>query len=352
MKNIHGLRFLKNYAYNHVVNSVKRPTYAYIAITSLCNSQCKYCDMWKNKGENEPTTEEWKIIINDLAEIGVVTLTLSGGEPFIRKELFELAFHAKSCDIFTMVVTNMSLFKKNHIKPIAENFDFFGVSIDTTRPEVYKEIRGIDCLERIKQNIHKLMDGLGKLKAQTEVCAMVTISNKNAYEIHEIIHMVFDELKMDTITFNLIDPNGGSNAKEFIPTHEQINYFKKVVVDHKSLYPISNSTRYLNQLGNFSYKCNPWKCVQIDHRGFLIVPCLFIDEKKINLRKQRLSEVWKSNHIQKIFSKYSNCKMCNLGCVAESAWSTYDLNFVINDSFRGIIIPTIKRIRARNKGYL
>jgi len=44
--------------------------------------------------------------------------------------------------------------------------------------------------------------------------------------------------------------------------------------------------------------------------------------------------------------------MCNLGCVAESAWSTYDLNFVINDSFRGIIIPTIKRIRARNKGYL
>jgi len=329
MKKIHGLRFLKNYALNHIVNSVKRPTYAYIAITSLCNSRCKYCDEWKNKRKNEPTTEDWKIIINDLAKIGAVTLTFSGGEPFIRKDLFELASHAKSRDLVTMVVTNLSLFKKNHIEKIAEKFDFFGVSIDTTHPEMYKEIRGIDWLEQIKQNIHKLMDGLSKLKAQTEVCAMVTISNKNAYEIHEIIHMVFDDLKMDTISCNLIDPNGSSTAKEFIPTHEQINYFKKVVLE---------------------YKCNPWKSVQISHRGFLIVPCLFLDENKINLRKQRLSDVWKSKHIQKIYSQYNNCKMCNLGCVAESAWSTYDFNFVINDSLCGVIIPTIKRIRARNKG--
>ena len=350
MKNIQGLRFLKNYAINHIVNSIKRPTYAYIAITSLCNSQCKYCDMWKNKRENEPTTADWKIIINDLAEIGVVTLTFSGGEPFICKELFELASHAKSHDLVTMVVTNMSLFKKNHIEKIAENFDFFGVSIDTIHPEVYKEIRGMDWLEQIKQNIHNLMDGLCKLKAQTEVCAFVTLGNKNAYEIHDIIHMVFDDLKMDTISFNLIDPNGGSTAKEFIPTHEQINYFKKVVLDHKSLYPISNSTKYLNQLGNFDYKCNPWKSVQIDYRGFLRVPCLFLDGTKINLQKQRLSDVWRLKHIQNIYSQYNNCKMCNLGCVAESSWSTYDFNFIINDSFRGIIIPTIKRIRERNEG--
>jgi len=162
--------------------------------------------------------------------------------------------------------------------------------------------------------------------------------------------MVFDELNMDTISFNLIDPNGGLTAKEFTPTHEQINYFKKVVLDHKSLYPISNSTQCLNQIGNFDYKCNPWKSVQMDHRGFLIVPCLFLDKNKINLQKQRLSNVWKSKHIQNIYSQYNNCKMCNLGCVAESAWATYDFNFIINDSFRGIIIPTIKRIRARNKG--
>jgi MoaA/NifB/PqqE/SkfB family radical SAM enzyme len=249
-----------------------------------------------------------------------------------------------------MVITNMSLFKKNHIEKIAENFDFFGVSIDTTRPDIYEEVRGMDWLEQIKKNIHKLMSGLIKLKAQTEVCAFVTIGNKNANEIHDIIHMVFDDLKMDSISFNLIDPNGGLSAREFIPTHDQINYFKKVVLDHKSLYPISNSIQYLKQLGDFNYRCNPWKSVQINHRGFLVVPCLFLDENKINLQKQRLSDVWKLKHIQNSYSQYNNCKTCNLGCVAESSWSTYDFNFIINDSFRGIIIPTIKRIRERNKG--
>jgi len=347
MKKSHGLKFIKNYIYNHIVNSVKRPTYAYLTITSLCNSRCKYCGMWKNKKENEPTTEEWKRIINDVAKIGAVTLTFSGGEPFLRSDLFELASYAKSQGLLTMVVTNLSLFNKDHVKKVAENFDFIGISLDTIHQEIYCEIRGKDWLKQIKQNIHLLMDGLSTLKAETEVSAVVTISNRNVDEIHELIHMVFDELNMDTITFNLLDPNGSPNAKEFIPTHEQLQYFKQVILDHKSLYPISNSTRYFNQLGHFDYKCNPWKSVQIDHKGFLITPCLFLNDHKINLREQRLSDVWKSKHIQKMYSQYNNCKMCNLGCVAESAWSTSDINFIINEGFLGIIIPTIKRKRIR-----
>ena len=226
--------------------------------------------------------------------------------------------------------------------------------MDTTRPEIYKEIRGVDWLERTKENVRKIMAGLSELKADTLVCGMVTISNRNAYEMHDLIHMIFDDLRMDAISFNLLDPNGGATAKEFMPTQKQINHAKKVILDHKSLYPIGNSTRLLSQLGNFDYRCNPWKCVQVNEKGFLVSPCLFFsvkpgifpDGRKINLCENRLSDVWRG--AQKIYSKYVNCKLCNLGCVAESAWSTYDLSFVINDSFRGTILPTIRRVKARN----
>jgi len=137
-------------------------------------------------------------------------------------------------------------------------------------------------------------------------------------------------------------------------TQEQINDVKKVILAHESLYPINNSMRFLKQLGNFDYRCNPWKCVQINEKGFLIVPCLFFsakpgifhDGRKINLRENKLLDVWRG--AQKIYSKYANCKLCNLGCVAESAWTTYDLNFVINDMFRSMILPTMKRVKARN----
>ena len=115
MKKTTGLKFLRNHVCNRVFNSTKRPTHAYITITSVCNSKCKYCDIWKNRAEGEPTTDEWKAIIDELAALGVVTLTYSGGEPLIRKDLFELASYAKSRGLITMVVTNLSLFKESHI---------------------------------------------------------------------------------------------------------------------------------------------------------------------------------------------------------------------------------------------
>jgi hypothetical protein len=168
--------------------------------------------------------------------------------------------------------------------------------------------------------------------------------------------MIFDDLGMDTISFNVLDPNGSPTAKELTPTPEQTAYVKTVISDHKSLYPISNSARFLEQLGNFDYHCNPWKCVQVNEKGFLLSPCLFIsakpdvfpDGRKTDLCKNRLSDVWREE--QKIYARYADCKLCNLGCVAESAWSTYDLPFVIHDSFFGMILPTMKRISKRNSG--
>ena len=121
----------------------------------------------------------------------------------------------------------------------------------------------------MKENVHTMMAGLAELKAEVNVCGMVTITNRNADEMHDLLHMIFDDLGMDTISFNILDPNGGATANELTPTPEQINYCKKVISDHKSSYPISNSTRFLSQSGNFDYRCNPWKSVQIDEKGFL-----------------------------------------------------------------------------------
>ncbi len=71
-------------------------------------------------------------IIDELVKLGIVTLTFSGGEPFIRKDLFELSLYAKSQGLITMVVTNLNLFKVDHREKIAEGFDFFGISIDSS----------------------------------------------------------------------------------------------------------------------------------------------------------------------------------------------------------------------------
>jgi MoaA/NifB/PqqE/SkfB family radical SAM enzyme len=352
MFDTNSLRFMYNHLQNRFLNSTKRPTYAYIIIETICNSKCNYCDMWGTKKGDQPNTEEWKGIIDDIRSVGVISLTFSGGEPFLNRDLFELAGYAKSKGLYTMVVTNMSLFNDDWIEKIAQNFDFFGISIDSTKPEIYQETRGVNWLEHTKQSVHKLMDGLASIKGSTAVCAMVTVSNRNAYEMHDILQMVFDDLNMDCISFNLLDPKGSTTAKDFIPTEDQIRYYRQTILENKKIYPILNSTRYLEQSGNYDYKCNPWKCVHINHEGTLIAPCTFMNEKRFNLRETRLLDVWNQKSTQEIYKHYDACRSCNLGCIAETAWSTYDLDFVIKENFMGMILPMWKRIGERNHSKL
>ncbi len=345
-----SLRFMYNHIQNRISDGSKRPTYAYITIESVCNSKCNYCNMWETKKGNQPNAEEWKMVIDDIRSIGAISLTFSGGEPFLNKDLFELAAYARSKGLYTMVVTNLSLFRDTWVEKISQSFDFFGISIDSTKPEVYQETRGVNWLEHNKQSIRKIMEGLANMKSSTAVCAMVTVSNRNAYEMHDLLHTIFDDLKMDCVSFNLLDPKGSPTAKNFVPTEDQIKFYKQTVLEHKTVYPILNSVRYFEQSGNYDYNCNPWKCIQINHEGTLLAPCLFISGKRFNLRETRLLDIWKQKSTQEVYKHYEACKLCNLGCVAEAAWSTYDLDFVINESLRGMIIPMRNRVTERNRG--
>ena len=82
----------------------------------------------------------------------------------------------------------------------------------------------------------------------------------------------------------------------------------------------------------------------------MLAPCLFINGKKFNLRETKLSEIWGQKDTQDVYKLYEACKLCKLGCVTEAAWSTYDLGFVINESFRDMILPLRKQIDERNHG--
>lgn len=328
----------------------KTPTYAYITLETVCNSRCNYCNMWETKRGDSPSTEQWKAILDDIWELGAVTVTFSGGEPFLNKDLFELAAYARAKGLVTMVVTNLSKFKPDWVEKIDASFDFFGTSIDSTKPEVYLATRGVDWLEKNKESVHTLMAGLAELRSKTVACAMVTVSNRNAYEIHEIQHMCFDELGMDAMSFNLLDPKGSPTARFFVPTPDQVQYYSQAVLDHKSVYPISNSRKYLLQAGRFEYACNPWKSIQIDDEGKLVAPCLFINGGKFDLKQTRLREVWRQATTQEIYEQYAQCKTCNLGCVVESSWATNDLGFTIQENLRGMVLPAMRRVRARNRG--
>ena len=81
------------------------PFSAQVDLTYRCNERCVHCYL-DHDDRGEMTTAEIKGILDQLAEAGVFFLTLSGGEPFMRKDFFEIVGHARSLLFNVKVKTN------------------------------------------------------------------------------------------------------------------------------------------------------------------------------------------------------------------------------------------------------
>ena len=74
-------------------------------LTYRCNERCRHCYL-SDDGGAELTTEEIKKVLDDLSDMGVFHLLFTGGEVFIRKDLFEILEHAYSRNFVVDIFTN------------------------------------------------------------------------------------------------------------------------------------------------------------------------------------------------------------------------------------------------------
>ena len=87
-------------------------------LTHRCPLQCPYCSnpLDLDRGGSELTTEEWKKVLSELAEIGVLQIHFSGGEPTARKDLVELVQHATDVGLYTNLITSAVLLTKEKLR--------------------------------------------------------------------------------------------------------------------------------------------------------------------------------------------------------------------------------------------
>jgi len=102
-------------------------------MTRRCNLHCIHCysDSDDKIYKGELTTEQSRKFIEDLSEFKIPVLLFSGGEPLIRKDLFELGEYAKKLGIRIVISTNGTLINADNAKTIREvGFDYVGISLD------------------------------------------------------------------------------------------------------------------------------------------------------------------------------------------------------------------------------
>lgn len=77
-------------------------------LTHVCPLACPYCSnpMELTKRSNELDTDTWARVFNEAADLGILQLHLSGGEPASRRDLVELAAAARKAGLYTNLITS------------------------------------------------------------------------------------------------------------------------------------------------------------------------------------------------------------------------------------------------------
>ncbi|MAX92420.1 MAG: heme d1 biosynthesis radical SAM protein NirJ [Pseudomonas sp.] len=110
-----------------------RPPVVIWNLLRRCNLTCKHCYATSADSvfRDELDTTEALKVIDDLHEAGVRVLILSGGEPLLRDDIFELSEYARQRGFFVALSTNGTLIDEHNIEQIAAaRYDYVGISID------------------------------------------------------------------------------------------------------------------------------------------------------------------------------------------------------------------------------
>ncbi|HZK43672.1 MAG TPA: radical SAM protein [Syntrophomonadaceae bacterium] len=113
-------------------SAVNRPLVVWNT-TNRCNLRCKHCyiDAEDKQYDSELSTEEAIEFIHDLAEMKAPVLLFSGGEPLMRKDIFQLGKLAGDLGLRPVISTNGTLITDEVARKISEaGFKYVGISID------------------------------------------------------------------------------------------------------------------------------------------------------------------------------------------------------------------------------
>lgn len=114
--------------------------------TPACNLRCKHCYFGaiQQRSEEELSTEEVKTFIDELVELNVPVFVFSGGEPFVRDDIAELATYADRQGMRTIASSNGTYLTEERAKEVADaGMAYVGVSLDGTG-ETHDEFRGLE----------------------------------------------------------------------------------------------------------------------------------------------------------------------------------------------------------------
>lgn len=208
------------------------PLAVLLEMTHRCPLQCGYCSnpAEMERAGNELTTDEWKKVLTELAEIGVLQVHFSGGEPSVRKDLVELVRHANDLGLYTNLITSAVLITRERLTEIADaGLAHIQISFQANDPALANRIGGFKNGHAKKLEVAQWSRELG-----LPLTVNAVMHRQNLHELRAMIALAV-QLDADRIEVANVQYYGWAlkNRAALMPTIEQIDEATAIVEEER-----------------------------------------------------------------------------------------------------------------------
>lgn len=283
--------------------------------TFKCNLRCSHCymDAQERESREELTTQEGKMLIDQIAEVSQPVLVLSGGEPLLREDVLELARYGTDKGLRMAMGTNGALIDDETAKKLFNvGIKKVAISIDSSRPEIHDKFRGVEGAWE---------QSIGGVKAcirnRVGVQFNTTVTQQNYNDIETILFMAESLGVTDCHLFFLVPTGRGKNVEDISPSmyERMIRDVLKRYTGHELAVKPTCAPQFMRIASQMGLDVKRWSRGCIAGLSYCriypdgeVTPCPYLPIKLGNIRDTSFKEIWFNSEILKVLRDFDNLK--------------------------------------------
>jgi AdoMet-dependent heme synthase len=267
------------------------PLSVQVDLTYRCNERCVHCYL-DHEDHGEMTTAEIKHLLDEMAAAGVLFLTLSGGEIFLRKDFFEILEYARELMFAVRLKTNAILVREREAERLRElAVENIQISIYSHRPEVH------DAITKVPGSLKRSIDAIRFLKSyglKTTIANVLMLQNMQDYPGVQALAKELDvEFTIDpTITPKMDGDRGILNLNIERASLQRVFHDETLVGDVETFCrPAAKAGE--DDMDSLPCSAGHTACYVSPYGD--VYPCVQFPLPTGNVRRQRFVDIWQDS---------------------------------------------------------
>jgi MoaA/NifB/PqqE/SkfB family radical SAM enzyme len=293
-------------------------------ITNRCMCHCRSC-LWKNNERPDVPAADLKRFYAEAAREGFLATAMSGGEPFLRRDLGEIVKFIRDETPMAALVFTTGWFLEERMDEVLPYIDMMITSLDSASRERHDQIRGLPGLyDRLMRGVDLVRSKYPGVSLQFNTCVQKGIEE----EIDDLLRLAAD--KGIQISFDVISEyrhgEGDSHFTETdmgLPLPELRGICAYLLEKKLEGAPILNSEHYFRYFveGKPGYRCHlPKLALYCVNGSGDVEDCLNVSRPIANIREKSLKEILELPRFKQIRLDAEACCSCNSPTMVDSSF--------------------------------